>query len=393
MTSSSMTPLRQSLLVPRADKLEARPSLLFIGLEPYSEEPLPDDLASTFGVSKVKLSPSGFVGPAGRQGFFSTNGCILSRRKCSTALPKGMLKRNQFLDTELLGEAGSMGAEAQIELFLDALLSLYRFLINRLGPEYIIRLPALFSFIEYYVELPKPADDELFFEACYSVISRAVGVPVKEAEDIFFSLDRVRKINQRRSCRGQFERIWQYPLVHKRRGEKVFVKLYEKDSRIRFEVSFRGFRTLYEPLREGDFISPEMAIADCRKLLLSCLRNSNFIFDSLVPHFDKFTLKKLDADALRFRFKEFGARNVTSKVYTNIIKSLDERGVYEPSTVPADERPDYDMLARFSNSENGFLGKTPFSSSSGKIARSVYWLKDDYVEPRMKMKKANRRNV
>ncbi|MDZ4662970.1 MAG: hypothetical protein SGJ18_15260 [Pseudomonadota bacterium] len=117
------------------------------------------------------------------------------------------------------------------------------------------------------------------------------------------------------------------------------------------------------------------------KILLEDLHIvASAIFKTIVPVLSDHTCKRLDTNTLRNKFKEYRVRGVKGPAYSHLIDWLDRRGSYDPSTVPADERPTSEMLKRLSNEDDGILIKTSILNASGKPKKNFYQLKENWKE-------------
>ena len=86
LTSRSTTPLMIPPVDIRMDKMEFRPSVHALGVEPYTVHALPNFLAKVFESKNVRITGAGFL--YGKSGGFSTNGFILTRTELGLMSPR-----------------------------------------------------------------------------------------------------------------------------------------------------------------------------------------------------------------------------------------------------------------------------------------------------------------
>ncbi len=377
----TQSPLINSLLQLRLDKIEFRGSIQTFGITPYISFKLPHPLPVIFENEIVKVTHAGFLSPTRKSGMYSTNGAIITRTHCGLSSPVKGISRNQLTDDEVLGDVGKVDALSQIQLFLDAQHQLYSFAKNRFIDSYRFKLPLNFQYIEFYVEFLSPVFRDEFYQSCATAISKSFGAAEKIGKDI-------REINERQSLKHNYINVWEINhAVKQLRDEKIRIKLYDKGSRIRLEVSFRNFRTRTLPNSDETCYLPETITSASKDLILNLHCAGQEIISALIPSISSHTPEKLNAETFRIKLKEYKVRGVKNLAYSHMIKLLDTNGVYDPSTVLHDERPTSAMLGRLSNPDNGILIKKSFLNVSGRPKKNHYYLRDNWQDIHPKIKK------
>lgn len=373
LNSWTKPPLQPPLPNLYLDRVEFRASVLARDGSPYSRIALPHILAATFEVAEVNVTKTGFVTSPSRRGYFGTNGTLLVRIHQGKAVSLDDALRNQFNDDELQGTAGSYTSEHQIKLFLSAQDGLYSFLASKLNGATSVRLPLHFTYAEFYVELNLPAHREDFFRRCSEVVVRAYGSPSKDAKNL-------RYVNEQETIRSRLEQYWEIDhAIKKRRAEKVRLKIYEKGSRIRIEVSFRNFHTQSNARNDPEWWK-DPAVYESECLLNRLWVTSQEIIAPIALGLSDLPLQRINAETLRQKLKEYKVRSVKGPSYSHLIQALDHLGVYDPLKFPKDERPKKETLKRLSSPEDGFLVRKPILNKAGYPKRNFYLLRKDWEE-------------
>ena len=321
---------------------------------------------------KIRVCKDGYARINSRS--WNTNGAVLVRAKLD--LPHVERRaRNQF-PNQLREEevqkyrlhCGSVREWVdQAKIFTDTYGGLVQFLRGKEGTVYFVD-PRLVA-VEYYTELALPADVD-------DLLARARSAITKRWPDFRHHLDRD---HTKRSREDGMK--WAIParLIPGATGrQKIILKLYVKNDRLRLEIRYEGF-ALTAP--EGPMTDDQALAAMKRSLNDKLLLLGGYAETWLAELVTvlKYAPPRIDVVSLRRHIKrEFGVRDADSKQMDEMLKMVDEIGCWIPCKVKnRKRRPGRSIERKLSHPAHGIFDKTDLDPTR-KVGPKAFLLRDDW---------------